>query len=70
MEVHLDCSTEACEARDYKGMFQLAKSENHNVFPGVTEAYELSDSPELTLKTDHLTIEECARIYIKRLYYF
>jgi len=62
MEVYLDCDPETCEVRDYKGLYQLAKSGEYNLFPGVTEAYELSNSPELTLKTDHLTIEECVWI--------
>ena len=62
MEVHLDCAPETCANRDYKGLYQLAKLGEYDVFPGVTEAYEPSDSPELTLKTDHLTIEECTSI--------
>jgi len=62
MEVHLDCAPETCVDRDYKGLYQLAKLGEYDVFPGVTEAYEPSDYPELTLKTDHLTIEECTSI--------
>ena len=70
MEVYLDCDPETCEVRDYKGLYKLAKSGEYNLFPGVTEAYELSNSPELTLKTDHLTIEECARILYQEVILF
>ena len=70
MEVYLDCAPETCEVRDYKGLYQFAKTGKYNLFPGVTEAYELSDSPELTLKTDHLMIDECARILNKEVTLF
>ena len=40
MEVHLDCAPETCVDRDYKGLYQLAKLGEYDVFPGVTEAYE------------------------------
>ena len=67
MEVYLDCAPETCEGRDYKGLYQLAKSGEYNLFPGVTEAYELSNSPELTLKTDHLMIDECTKILNRKV---
>ena len=70
MEVHLDCAPETCVDRDYKGLYQLAKLGEYDVFPGVTEAYEPSDSPELTLKTDHLTIEECTSILYRDVILF
>ncbi len=52
-EVYLNCSAEKCAARDYKGFYKRAEKNNDvdEIFPGVTEEYQVSKNPELTLNT-------------------
>ena len=70
MEVYLDCSPELCAARDYKGLYQLAYEGEYDLFPGVTEPYELSDAPDLTLNTDRTPLEECANVLFREVVVF
>jgi len=61
MEVNLECSTKACSERDYKGLYSKLKK-NKEFFPGISEPYELSNSAELILNTEHNSIEYCRKI--------
>ena len=70
MEVYLDCSPESCAARDYKGLYQLAYGGEYDLFPGVTEPYELSDAPELSLNTGWMPLEECTNVLFREVVVF
>jgi len=70
MEVYLDCSPESCAARDYKGLYLRAYEGEYDLFPGVTEPYELSDAPDLTLNTDRTPLEECANVLFREVVVF
>ena len=70
MEVFLDCSPRVCAKRDHKGHFQLAQMGEYDLFPGVTEAYEPSDAPELMLKTDETPLTECSNILYREVSIF
>lgn len=52
-EVYLNCSAKKCADRDYKGFYKRAaqNTDLDEIFPGVTEEYQVSESPELTLNT-------------------
>lgn len=52
-EVYLNCSPQKCADRDYKGFYKRAEqnTDMDEIFPGVTEEYQVSKSPELTLNT-------------------
>ena len=52
-EVYLNCSTKICSERDYKGFYKRAEKNTDfdEIFPGVSEEYQVSASPELTLNT-------------------
>ena len=51
-------SLATCEKRDPKGLYRRARSGEIAEFTGVTAPYETPESPELTIDTDRLTIEE------------
>ena len=70
MEVYLDCSPESCAARDYKGLYHLAYEGEYDLFPGVTEPYEPSDAPELTLNTEQIPYSKCANILYREVVLF
>ena len=52
-EVYLNCSSDECAERDYKGFYKRAKQNTgtDEIFPGVTEEYQISENLELTLNT-------------------
>jgi adenylylsulfate kinase-like enzyme len=60
MEVHLHCPVDVAARRDRKGQYALARSGRLANFVGVTEPYEVSEHPELTLDTALLSEDECA----------
>lgn len=61
VEVFLDCSTETCMKRDYKGHYQKALNGEYKNFIGVTIPYEHSNHHDLILATDTLSVDECAK---------
>ena len=64
-EVRLECSVEACSQRDYKGNYAKAFAGELGTFIGVTEPYESSETPELVLNTEALSVSECSKILLE-----
>jgi bifunctional enzyme CysN/CysC len=61
--VHLDCPLEVCRQRDADGHYRLADTGEIALFPGVSAPYESPAAPDLVLKTNELSVDECvARI--------
>lgn len=58
-EIYIDCPLVECEVRDPKGMYAKARSGEVAEFTGVSSPYEAPIDPDLTLKTDQLSIKEC-----------
>jgi bifunctional enzyme CysN/CysC len=57
-EIYIKASLATCEQRDPKGLYRRARTGEIAEFTGVTAPYELPESPELTIDTDRLSIEE------------
>ncbi|MBA4099509.1 MAG: adenylyl-sulfate kinase [Rhodospirillum sp.] len=57
-EIYIKASLETCEKRDPKGLYQKARRGEIADFTGITAPYETPESPELTIDTDRLAIEE------------
>jgi bifunctional enzyme CysN/CysC len=57
-EIYIKASLATCEQRDPKGLYRRARSGEIAEFTGVTAPYETPESPELTIDTDRLAIEE------------
>lgn len=57
-EVYVKASLETCEQRDPKGLYQRARSGEIAEFTGVSSPYEAPSTPELTIDTDALSIDE------------
>ena len=58
-EVHVDCDLEICKERDPKGLYEKALDGEIREFTGVSAPYEPPEHPELRLRTDALSVEEC-----------
>jgi adenylylsulfate kinase-like enzyme len=57
MEVHLSAPLDACRQRDAE-LYALADSGEISEFSGVTAPYETPESPDLTLPTHEIDLEE------------
>ena len=60
LEIFVDCDLAEAERRDPKGLYKKARAGEIKGFTGIDQPYEAPESPELVLKTDSATVEECA----------
>lgn len=67
VEVFVNCPVEVCEKRDVKGMFKKARRGEITNFTGVDDPYETPTDPEITLRTDLETPDECVRKILEKL---
>jgi adenylylsulfate kinase len=58
VEVFVDCSLAAAEARDPKGLYKKARAGEIKNFTGIDDPYEEPTHPEIHLQTDRMTLEE------------
>jgi bifunctional enzyme CysN/CysC len=63
-EIFIKASLATCEKRDPKGLYRKARSGEIAEFTGVTAPYEAPDSPELTVDTDTLSVEQCVTMVL------
>ncbi len=58
IEIFVDCSLEAAEERDPKGLYKKARAGEIKNFTGIDDPYEAPQNPELHLHSDQQTLEE------------
>lgn len=58
IEIFVDCSLAAAEARDPKGLYKKARAGEIKNFTGIDDPYEAPESPELHLHSDQLSLED------------
>lgn len=64
IEVYVEASVAACEARDPKGLYKKARNNEIPNFTGISAPYEAPDNAEIVLNTERFTIEEnVAQLY-------
>jgi bifunctional enzyme CysN/CysC len=61
IEVFIDCSIDECKSRDPKGLYKKAQAGEIKEFTGISSPYEKPLDPEVTLRTDQLSIKECVQ---------
>jgi adenylylsulfate kinase len=59
IEVHVECPVEVCERRDVKGLYKKARAGEIPEFTGISAPYEEPLSPEMTIRTDKDSEDEC-----------
>ena len=67
IEVFIKCPLQECERRDPKGIYKRAKSGEIKEFTGISAPYEEPENPEIILKTDTMSIEECTKMLFNYL---
>lgn len=60
IEIFIDTPLEECEKRDPKGLYKSARAGKIKDFTGIDSDYEKPDNPELIIKTEGKTPEDCA----------
>lgn len=59
IEVFVDLPLEVAEQRDPKGLYKKARAGEIKDFTGISAPYEAPEKPEITIRTDLLSVEEC-----------
>jgi bifunctional enzyme CysN/CysC len=57
-EVYMNTPIEVCEERDPKGLYKKARSGGVKNFTGIDSPYEEPDSSEVTISTEHTSVEQ------------
>ncbi|MCT7550972.1 adenylyl-sulfate kinase [Aliarcobacter butzleri] len=70
IEVFIDTPLEVCEQRDPKGLYKKARDGAIKNFTGISSPYEAPEDPQIHIKTDEHSIEECVDIVINYLIKF
>jgi len=61
VEVFLDCPAEILAARDQKDLYQKALKGQIKAFTGISDPYEEPQTPQMLLRTDHSSVEDCCQ---------
>ena len=67
LEVHVATSLEECERRDRKGLYKLAREGKIKEFTGISDPYDVPESPELRVETENVDVDNCAHQVILKL---
>ena len=67
VEVHVATSIEECERRDRKGLYKLARAGKIKEFTGISDPYDMPETPELRLETESVPVDNCAHQVILKL---
>ncbi|MEL6234834.1 MAG: bifunctional sulfate adenylyltransferase/adenylylsulfate kinase, partial [Pseudomonadota bacterium] len=60
VEVHVATSIEECERRDRKGLYKLAREGKIKEFTGISDPYDVPQTPEVSLDTESVSVDHCA----------
>lgn len=60
IEVFIDTPLAECERRDPKGLYQKARAGTIRQFTGIDSEYQAPEQPDVHLRADQLTPEQCA----------
>jgi adenylylsulfate kinase len=67
IEVHVDVSLAAAEARDPKGLYKKARAGQIKNFTGIDDPYEAPSDPELYIDTEQLSADASADAILQHL---
>ena len=67
IEVFVDCDLQSAIARDPKGLYKKAQTGEIQNFTGISSPYEPPTSPEITLDTTKLSVDECVAKLVEYL---
>ncbi|HZR16973.1 MAG TPA: adenylyl-sulfate kinase [Verrucomicrobiae bacterium] len=68
IEVFVNAPLEVCEKRDPKGLYAKARAKQIKDFTGISAPYEMPLKPDVELRTDVLTVNECVAQLLEYLH--
>jgi len=68
IEAYIDIPLGIAEQRDPKGLYKKARAGEIPNFTGISAPYEAPVAPEIHLRTDQLSVEECVARIMEYLY--
>ena len=66
-ETYIECSLDVCEKRDVKGLYKKARNGIIKNFTGIHDVYEVPKNPNIVLKTELNTVEQCVEMMFNKL---
>ena len=66
-EVYVNTPLEVCEARDIKGLYAKARRGEIKGFTGIDDPYEPPLNAEITISTEHISVEDNAELIAQHL---
>jgi adenylyl-sulfate kinase len=67
LEIYVDCPLDVCIQRDVRGMYKKAIAGQIKEFTGISDPYEVPESPDLILESGRETLEESVQKVIRKL---
>jgi sulfate adenylyltransferase len=67
IEIHIATPIEICEQRDRKGLYALARSGKLKEFTGVSDPYEIPETPEMRIDTSDISPDEAVQRIVLKL---
>ncbi len=67
LEVFLNAPLAVCERRDPKGLYARARTGEIKDFTGVSAPYEPPRRPDLELRTDLLSVDDCVALVLAKI---
>jgi adenylylsulfate kinase len=67
LEVFIDTPLLVCEKRDPKGLYKKAREGEIKHFTGIDSIYEAPINPDIHIKTEGQSIEQCADLIVSEL---
>ena len=67
VEVHVATSLEECERRDRKGLYKMAREGRIKEFTGISDPYDVPETPELRVDTEGQDVDNCAHQVLLKL---
>ncbi|MCC5975115.1 MAG: bifunctional sulfate adenylyltransferase/adenylylsulfate kinase [Rubellimicrobium sp.] len=67
IEVHVATSIDECERRDRKGLYKLAREGKIKEFTGISDPYDVPETPEMRVETENVDVDNCAQQVILKL---
>ena len=65
VEVYINAPLEVCEKRDTKGLYKKARKGLIKDFTGIDSVFEPPENPDIEVRTDLFTVEECIDKLVK-----
>lgn len=67
IEIFVNTPVELCEQRDVKGLYAKARQGSIRNFTGIQDGYENPPKPDIEVKTENKSIEQCVEELLNKL---